>query len=159
MLFGCYTELHMLEAMLIAQAHPVVRVCHRGGPTGQLWYKMNVITFPKENYNRNMHLPWSPAELPLYIVHKQINETRHQHFMVRKYALLSWLTWLKENNPLYHNISINHDVLNQLSDTPEGDIPENLQTLENIELLHSLNNAIDQDRIQEATHSNHRLFY
>ena len=37
----------MLESMLIAKCNPLIRIFHRGGPSGQLSYKGQYHIFPK----------------------------------------------------------------------------------------------------------------
>lgn len=70
---------------------------------------------------------------------------------VRRERVLTALQWLKENNPFYSNITINHNTLGRL---PEDGIPPELQTVENNALEEGADDSNDGDDVDPiSSHS------
>ena len=78
-------------------------------------------------------LPWMPNELqliPLKLKCKLEYKSYYMYDIVQKDHIIGALTWLKNHNYFYKNISINY---NWYTSVPNGEIPEILLSGGNVE--------------------------
>ena len=121
--------LSQVEEMLIARALPIMRVYIK--PGGQRGYSGHCINLP-QNVNELAHsLPRYPKDLSVIIVKVKGRNDTFKDVNVRR-QVFDALIWLKQNNFLYKDITINEEALNSL---PENDIPSDLLTVESEEDL------------------------
>ncbi|CAF4456616.1 unnamed protein product [Rotaria sp. Silwood2] len=99
--------------------------------TAQSALKGNCISFPQDVINISTTLPLDLNDLcdSLKIIFvgcrpPQRNQLKNV-LTVRKKKVFEALQWLRQNNPLYHNITINQSIINKL---PDDDVPECLWT-------------------------------
>ena len=103
-----------IEEMLIAQVFTVMSVYRlRGGQNG---YRGNVINFPQDIQEFTKRLPRNPSSLEILLVRRQSGNdpTGFRDFIVRRSKVENALLWLKANNHLYEDITIDDEVLQSL---------------------------------------------
>jgi hypothetical protein len=61
-------------------------------------------------------LPQLLSDIPMVVRRTNVEGTRHYDFRVRQPKLRVALTWLKENNKLYHDVIISEERLSQIGD-------------------------------------------
>ena len=113
-------ELWETEKQLIARAHVIMR-CYVM-KKGKYSYKGQCLNIEQDVQQLATKLPMAVNDLPVVWIRKQNQATPsgYRDFRVRSWAILHWLQWLKQNNPLYANIEIDMD---QIATLPEdGDI-------------------------------------
>jgi len=89
---------------------------------GKYSYKGQCLNIEQDVQQLATKLPMAVNDLPVVWIRKQNQATPsgYRDFRVRSWAILHWLQWLKQNNPLYANIEIDMD---QIATLPEdGDI-------------------------------------
>ena len=119
------SDLSFLEEMLIARYLPCIYVCRlRGG--GQYGYRNHVIAFQQDLQTLVDELPRTPRAAHILVVRKQGLNNTHKDFRVRRARIVSALTWLQANNPLYANIQIRWDIVQQL---PQDGVPTELEEI------------------------------
>ena len=69
-----------------------------------------------KNWFETKILPWSPEELPVFLIEKSQPDRFTNDIIVRRHAVEQWLHWLKENSPLqgYRDIVIDRERLQKL---------------------------------------------
>jgi len=99
--------------------------------TAQSALKGNCISFPQDVINIATTLPLDLDDLcdSLKIIFvgcrpPQRNQLKNI-LTVRKKKVFEALQWIRQNNPLYHNVTINQSIINKL---PDDDVPECLWT-------------------------------
>ena len=128
-----------MESRLIARADPIIRVYHRGGPTGQRAYSGNVITMPKKLHTFVTKLPRAPKDCHFYIIRKNVDTDNYKDFIVRRKVIKQWLDYLIKNNDVYRAIELDTETLEHL---PENGVPNDLQTLVDDTLIDKINELI-----------------
>ena len=133
--------------MLIARACPIMRVYTKHG--GQHGYQGHVLNLPQDLQRFVDQLPRSPSSLPVIIVRKPGADSTHIDLTVRRHVVLRALQWLKQNNPLYRDIIIDHTYIESL---PSNGVPLDLQTFEytpqnedTLEIQDSSSNSADSN--------------
>jgi len=120
-----------LEEMFIARIHPVM-ACYRktSGHSGMKGHCANVYQDHTAVLNS---LPQRVEDLPVYLAARPANvaadEVDFAPLIVRREAILRWLTFLQKNNPLYHEdtgFTIDMTALNKL---PENGVPDGLRRM------------------------------
>ena len=113
------------EEMLIARALLVMQVYIRpnSGTTG---CNGHVVTLRQNVQHIVNILPSSVADLPILCFTVKGAETNFVHFQVRRNIVHKSLLWLKKHNPLYQNIVIDCNRLEQLPIDGLLDIHETL---------------------------------
>ncbi|KIJ35319.1 hypothetical protein M422DRAFT_180994, partial [Sphaerobolus stellatus SS14] len=121
-------DLSFLEEQCIARAHSTrCMIKLEKGPTGQFASKGNVCIFPQEPHSLTSVLP-----PPLNTLHDEIavifvssaenpvtvESLQKSPLLVQQGCILKALEWLKKNNPLYGEITI--DLLTLTHDYPEN---------------------------------------
>lgn len=106
-------DLTQCEEMLISRALPIMS-CYTKPGGGYFGYKGHVITLPHNVQNIATILPNLPDDLPLIKINS--DDSNSAHFHVRKNKVLEALTWLKTHNPLYKNIVIDNERIQNLPD-------------------------------------------
>lgn len=110
-------DLSQCEEMLIARAFPVMQV-YLKPKYGTVSYKGHCITLPHNVQNIASILPHTTDDIPVVVfTAKGLNNTE-AHFRVRRMRVLNALHWLKNNNPLYQDITID---LTRVELLPEDD--------------------------------------
>lgn len=114
------TDLTQIEEMLIARAFPQMSVYLK--PGGQRAYKGHCITFPQNIYQLASILPRCPKTLPIIVFSSFSNRKNNmsKDFIVRREKVAKALNWLILNNPLYKDVHVDKNVLNDL---PTNGIP------------------------------------
>jgi hypothetical protein len=85
------------------------------------------VTFPQEINQPAQFFPRLPPEREILKVRKKGRNDTSKDFRVRRHTVQNALIWLKQNNSVYSNITINQERLQQLP--LDGEMP-NIQTLE-----------------------------
>ena len=118
-------NLTQCEEMLIARAFPVMQVYIRPNSrtTG---YRGHVVTLPHNVQHIVDILPRCPKDLPIISFAVKNADSSNRYFQVRRKVVLEALVWLKKYNPLYQNIIIDYDLLNDLPIDGTLDIKENI---------------------------------
>ncbi len=131
------TGLTQVEEMLIARACPIMCVYRKHG--GQRGYRGHVLNLPQDLQGFLDKLPSDPADLPVLVVRRHGIDNTYTDCTVRREKVLHALVWLKNHNPFYSKIIIDHTVLQRL---PENGIP--------MELL-SVNETQEEESTNQAT--------
>ena len=105
----CISKLTVTETMLISRACLIGKVFRLTG--GQLAYKGHIINIAQDIQALASSLPRLPAEIETFIVCKPGQDINHKQLVVRKNCVLDALRYLKEHNPMYHDIEINESRL------------------------------------------------
>lgn len=137
-----FSELSVLESRLLARADPIIRIYYRGGPNGQLGYSGNIITIPKKLTSFINTIPRKPSNCHFYIIRKNIDSENKKDFIVRQWALRSWITFLLNNNDAYNDVLVDEDILSTFNNSKEGDIPQDIQTIIDDDIINKLNNLV-----------------
>lgn len=98
--------------MLIAKVLPVM--CIYRLPHGQYGYGGHILNLPQDVTSFVNNLPRSPTSLDVIIVRKQGAAESHRDFRVRRSVVFRALQWLVLNNKYYDDVTINHDIVEQL---------------------------------------------
>ena len=119
-------NLTQFEEMLIAREFPVMHV-YTKPRGGQKAYKGHVITMPHNVQQLADILPRCPEELPVLIF--TINGKNHhsKDFQVHSKNVSDALYWLIKNNPLYKNIKIDHERVQNLP--VDGNVIDRVQQI------------------------------
>ena len=124
--------LTQIEEMLIARVFPLINVYHK--PCGgQRAYKGHVISFHADVQKVAKVLPNLLSEIPIVKI-KQLNKEFCKIFRIRKQFVLNALLWLKNNNPVYQDIVIDYERVENLPDDKilnDNDLSENISDDEN----------------------------
>ena len=125
-------DMTQCEEMLIARAFPVMQV-YIMSKYGTIKYKGHVVTLPHNVQKVADVLPHLPKDIPVVSFCAKGRDRKIQSFRVRKEKILKALLWLKNNNVLYKNISIDMTRINTLPDDDFVEIPtimlnENVET-------------------------------
>ncbi|XP_015793934.1 uncharacterized protein LOC107370453 [Tetranychus urticae] len=128
-------NLTMVEEMLIAKVHPVVRLYKIKGQ--QFAYSGHVVNFEQDITNLHTKLPVNPKDLRGIIIVNRDTPDGIASFQVRSSKVREALCWLKRNHMYYHDIEIDDEQLSQL--------PENGNIMQ---LLPNLNRDSRQDGSQ-----------
>ena len=134
-------ELTQVEEMLISPVMPMMSVYRL--PHGQLGYGGHVINLPQDVASFVSSLPRYPSNLDLVVIRKESTTGSHKDFRVRRSRVLRALQWLRENNVYFHDISLDHSVLDELPE--DGDLPE-------ISVVTPVNEAGEGDSFAESSH-------
>ena len=113
--------LTQVEEMLIARISPIMYVYRKHG--GQRGYKGHVLNLSQDIQSLLDTLPQNVSDLPILILRREGANESYSDFTVRKQKVLTALQWLKENNPFYKSIIIDHTMIDQL---PENGVPDGL---------------------------------
>jgi hypothetical protein len=115
-----------IEEMLIARTH-VCLACYRL-PGGSMGYRGSVINLQKLNVAETLNrIPLAVSQLPVVLIVKfgtPANPQGGREFQVRRNAVRDHLVFLKQNNPVYSDITLDTKVIHSL--------PENGSVLEHI---------------------------
>ena len=132
--------------MLIARACPIMSIYRKHG--GQRGYKGHVVNLPQNVQSFLNSLPARVSQLPLLIVRRYGSNNSHADFRVRRDHVLTAIQWLRQNNPCYADITINHDNVQLL---PSDGIPEELLCVQTND--DSDQQEEDDDDVQQDSHS------
>lgn len=146
--------LTLVEEMAISLIHPQVKV-HRIKGSGQLRYSGNIISFPQDVSAFSSSLPHAIESIPIIFLTKVTERDGiHgvRHFRIRGPKVKAALIWLKLNNRLYRDVTLNHDVLSSFP--ADGDVSNRVrrmrqQTTDEIEETDGFDNA-DDTQAQES---------
>ena len=119
-------ELTLVEEMVISLIHPQIKV-HRIKGSGQLRYSGNTISFPQD-VSVLLHHSLIVLTDTLILVSKLTERDgvqRIRDFKIRGPRVLAALRWLKQNNPLYRDVEINMQNVNELPN--DGDVSSRLR--------------------------------
>ncbi|XP_034245757.1 uncharacterized protein LOC117647893 [Thrips palmi] len=105
-------DLTVVEQQLISLIHPVVSLYKIMNV--QYKYTGNVINFPQNIQEIATSLPHKIADVKGIITVRSVGSEVFKDFKVRKERVRKALYWLKCNNPVYANIKINDENLNEL---------------------------------------------
>ena len=114
-------DLTQVEEMLIAKALPVMSVYVK--PGGQRAYSGHCINFPQDVKQLAKILPRYPKDVSVIILKMKGKDNTFKDVRVRRKKVLDALTWLVQNNPLYDDVLIDMQCINQL---PEDGISNDL---------------------------------
>ena len=117
--------LTQIEEMLIAKAFPIINVYIK--PGGQRGYSGHCLNLPQNISELATSLPRSPKNLSLIVVKLKGNDGNMKNLFVRRSVVLSALIWLTNNNALYKDVSIDHEVIAAL---PVNGVPDDLKAME-----------------------------
>ena len=113
-------DLWETEKQLIARAHVIMRcyIMKKGNNA----YKGQCLNIEQDVQQLATKLPLAVNNLPVVWIRKQNQAipSGYRDFRVRSGAILEWLRWLKQNNPLYAHIQIDMDAIASLPQ--DGDI-------------------------------------
>ena len=112
------------EEMLIARAFPIMQV-YLKPKYGTTSYKGHVVTLPHNVQNIANILPRCPEDLPFVVFSVRGQNNEDTSFKVRRSRVHSALIWLKGNNVLYQNITIDLARVNVLPSDGFLNIPHN----------------------------------
>ena len=138
-------KLSQIEEMMIARVH-VIMSCYRL-EAGTVGYKGSVLNCEQDPTTTINNLPTSPHDIPVVIIRKiNVNKPEnYKDFRVKKNNIITWLDWLKKNNPLYSDIHINEDLLKLLPyDGNVGDMLKEVTEEEN-----ELDEDLEEQRADE----------
>ena len=109
-------KLRPIEEALIARSHIVMK-CYRIQGNGRVMYKGNVVNLQKETNLLNA-LPAAFDELPICFIVRvdHPNAPTHRDFQCRREAVRQWLIYLKQNHPMYRDLQI---YWNRVDELPE----------------------------------------
>jgi hypothetical protein len=123
------SDLTYLEEQLIARIHPVISVYRIRGH--QIGYRGQVINFPQDVKVFASSLPHRIMDLTSVLAVRFKNQKEGTEtfidFHVRAKKVRDALTWLKINNPYYHDISISDENLALLPDN--GDMSASILSI------------------------------
>ena len=122
------TELRGLtqtEEMLIAKSLPIINIYIK--PGGQRGYSWHCINFPQNVFELARSLPRFPKGLSLIILKIKGSSTDSKSLFVRREVVLSALMWLIGNNPLYSDVTVNHNSVESL---PLAGVPVDFKEVE-----------------------------
>ena len=121
----CFTDLSMIEQLLIARIHPVVSVFRLR--SGQLSYSGNVINFPQDVSTFAQTLPHAISDLKGIIIVRRdtAEEGVFRDFHVRAQRVKEALVYLRLNNPFYSDIQRSQELISLLLD--KGNVYNELQ--------------------------------
>jgi hypothetical protein len=150
-------ELTQIEEQLIARVHVHIEVfLYRGR---QYKYRGHIVHFLRNVGRVYDQLPRLPQELDIVLLHPanfhqqpQMVRQFQRTFYIRQSRVRTWLTYLKANHPLYRDIIVREDRLNQL---PEGEHITNRLAVEEVDAV-DIKEIVDEandesDLVDEAT--------
>ena len=125
------SDLREGEKLLIQQVSPYIPLQHL--QKGTYGCKGHVCSFPQTIHNICTVLPRLPSDISIVNIVKDFRDKDQNHhtltFQIRKQKVLDALIWLKQYNPVYHNITIVEGNLAWIKDQeallPSNDIPNN----------------------------------
>ena len=120
-------KLRPIEEALIARSHTVMK-CYRIQGNGRVMYKGNVVNLQKETNLLNC-LPAAFEELPICFVVRidNPNAPTHRDFKCRREVVRQWLLYLKQNSPMYKDLPIRWDRLQELPE--DGNVSDRIQLI------------------------------
>ena len=125
----CLQDLTQVEEMLISRVSPIMYVYRKQG--GQRGYKGHILNLSRNIQSLLDKLPQRISNLPILILRRTGANDSYSDFTVCRQKVLNALQWLKQNNPYYKSITIDHSTLNE---PPENGVPtEILNNSENAE--------------------------
>ncbi|XP_012152150.2 uncharacterized protein LOC105664038 [Megachile rotundata] len=138
--------LTMVEQMLIARVHPVMRIYQvkAHGSRGQFHYKGHAINIEQDIKEIVKILPQSPEALSVLIVRRE-SVCGYADFRVRRKNVLYAPRWLSVNNPLYADVQIDMHGVQALP--VDGDISNDLPFFEDGGIS---DESIEADQIEES---------
>ena len=136
-------HLTQVEEMLIARVLPIMSVYVR--PGGQRAYHGHCINLPQKVEKIASKLPHYPKDINVIVVCLKGRNNFSRDLNVRRQVVHDALLWLVHHNPLYKDIVIQKDALDNL---PENGVPCDLMTAETeVETVHS--NSTDGHNCEE----------
>jgi hypothetical protein len=103
----CISDLNQAELRLIPQVRPYMKIFMLNNGRGQRASKGIVIHFPMQVNKITKTLPVNPASSDKVIVRENISGIEsNNEYRIRPKCVLSALSWLKDNNPLYRDINV-----------------------------------------------------
>lgn len=152
----CLKDLTVVEEAMIARRRAKCWIIHlndvgagvhttdRGAshgarlPTTQRGMKGHIIVYPSNPQNIGSVLPPSMEETvtPMCVVFvgstrpsPEWLSTKAKPLIIRREKVRAALLWLKEHNPLYSDVTINHQVLNELPEESVAPVQISIETL------------------------------
>ncbi|CAM9191521.1 unnamed protein product, partial [Pylaiella littoralis] len=125
----CLKDLTMVEAQMVARAHPVVKTYRKRG--GQRHYEGHVISLSQDITELAMTLPWRPctAEIPIVVVQPPDGGSwEGRQFTVSVSRVEAALAWLVAHNPAYAEVRVDIERIRDLGDG-EVDVMDRFDTI------------------------------
>ncbi|XP_012153208.2 uncharacterized protein LOC105664208 [Megachile rotundata] len=142
--------LSLVEELVISLIHPQVKVYRVKGSV-QLQTSGNIISFPQDVSSFATTLPHQIQNIPLVFVSKITEKDgirRVRDFKIRVDRVRDALFWLKNNNPLYRDVTLSEDNFHDLS--VEENVHQRIQHLsESVELSSQSNEIETNDQQSE----------
>ena len=114
-----------IEQMLISQVIPSMTIfCLSRG--GQFGFRGHVLNVPQDLYGFITNLPRKVSELDFLVLAKGVDQLdlSRNMFTVNRQRVVDALKWLQCNNPYYHNIKIDQEMVEALPINGMIAIPE-----------------------------------